>query len=159
MKQQSIAQIGLTFEDVYVSDMGVLKHIYEQHNMAKNITGKNFGVPFLLMKYDGLVIGFATILSGENGSAEYVVYSLPEYDILQGEEVFLAIGQRFEAEQMVQSQDQQQLQESIECMVNWLNLGVSNPTYTSSNRSSGNSFHHFREIVKRIWQEKFYTLR
>ncbi|OCA78959.1 hypothetical protein BBH99_06930 [Chryseobacterium contaminans] len=107
-------------EEVYISDMLVLKNLFLQIQKTGKVN-PDFGIPFLLAKKKSEVIAFASLVISENGGITFNIYN--KSDVQHSEKkCFISRAEHyFKNKNTPNFRNPEQLKNSIYRMVSWLN--------------------------------------
>ncbi|NIF07749.1 hypothetical protein F3J23_20180 [Chryseobacterium sp. Tr-659] len=111
----------LQYTEAYISDMGVLKNIFQQIQNCRKIN-QNFGLPFLLAKKDNEIIAFASLVMNEKKEISFKIYDKKGMPDTEKRSFISRIENYFKKNNTPNFRDPEQLKMSISRMVSWLNL-------------------------------------
>ncbi len=112
----------LQYAEVYISDIPSLKNIFLQvQNSSK--PSKEFGVPFLLVKKNSQILGFASLIINGKGEISFTIYGKNELSDSEKNNFNLRAERYFKQNNSGNFRNADQLKSSIERMTGWLNVG------------------------------------
>lgn len=114
-------QKHLQISEVYIRDMVELKKIFLQTSNAKTVTD-NFGIPFLMVKKNGNIIAFASLIINKKGQNDFIIYEKSDLNTEEKEKFIFQASRYFKRNNSGNYRDPLQLKSSIERMINWLNI-------------------------------------
>lgn len=113
-------QARLQYAEVYASDILELKNLFLQ-KFRLNMVNTNFGIPFLLIKKENRIVGFASLIINKNNQIDFEIYENPEVTINE-KEYFKTKAQSYcKRNDSENFKDPEELQYNIRRMVDWLN--------------------------------------
>lgn len=113
----------ILISEVYASDSLQLKAFFNesQGKSDDEPVTKSFGIPFLQFVKEDEIIGFASRIINEKNKVDYIVYQKPTSDLASEKERQIEVEKIFRAKQLSAFQDEKALENSINCLLNWLN--------------------------------------
>lgn len=121
MKAEGWHSNHLQWDEVYVSDMVVLKDIFLQKQNS-GILNEDFGLPFLLAKKAQDVVAFACLVINHLGKIDFILH---EVEDLNGEEKkkFQSYAEDYcRRNSSGNYHDPLQLKSTISRILNWINI-------------------------------------
>lgn len=113
-------QEQLQYAEVYISDMLVLKNIFLQSQNTGKVNW-HFGLPFLLAKKRDEVIAFASLIISENDGIAFTIYNKAGNPDSEKKNFIFRVENYFKQNRTSNFRNPEQLKNSIQRMVNWLN--------------------------------------
>jgi len=115
-------QQQLQYAEVYISDIPSLKNIFLQVQNSSKLT-KEFGVPFLLVKKNNQIVGFASLIMNGKEEVSFTVYGKNELSDSEKKNFNLRAERYFRQNNSGNFRNADQLKSSIERMTGWLSVG------------------------------------
>ncbi|MDM1554046.1 MULTISPECIES: hypothetical protein [Chryseobacterium] len=114
------SQEQLQYAEVYISDMWVLKKIFQQTQGTGKVN-QEFGMPFLLAKKKNEVIAFASLVANEKEVITFNIYHKEEIKEAEKNNFISKVERYFRKNNTSNFRNPEQLKNSIYKMVSWLN--------------------------------------
>lgn len=123
MKQTQSDKAILHIREVYASDMMLLQSFFNVlHNQPEHSPVSTvFGIPFLQIKEEEKLIGFASVIVDEKGKADYVLYPEHLTNDKEEEQWKKEVEKVFREKQLTVFKDKDAFQKGIVRLLNWLN--------------------------------------
>ena len=115
-------QHQLQYAEVYISDIPSLKNIFLQVQNSSKLT-KEFGLPFLLVKKNNQIVGFASLIMNGKGEISFTLYGKNELSDSEKKNFNLRAERYFKQNNSGNFRNADQLKSSIERMTGWLSVG------------------------------------
>ncbi|KMQ64032.1 hypothetical protein ACM40_04550 [Chryseobacterium sp. BLS98] len=112
----------LQYAEVYISDIPSLKNIFLQVQNSSKLS-KEFGVPFLLVKKNNQILGFASLIINGKGEISFTIHGKNELSDSEKKNFNLRAERYFKQNNSGNFRNADQLKSSIERMTGWLNVG------------------------------------
>ncbi|UUC47282.1 hypothetical protein [Flavobacterium cerinum] len=123
MKQTQSDKAILHIQEVYASDMTQLKSFFNvlQDQSQEMPVNETFGIPFLQIKEEEKLIGFASLILDENDKADYVLYPKNLTNDKDDQQWKEKVDNVFREKQLTFFKDKDAFQKGIMRLLNWLN--------------------------------------
>lgn len=112
----------LQYAEVYISDMPSLKNIFLQSQNSSKLN-QDFGIPFLLVKKENDILGFASLILNGSGKILFKIYGKNSLSDSEKKKLSLRAEHYFNQNNSENFRNAEQLKSSIGRMVSWLNIG------------------------------------
>lgn len=110
----------LHYAEVYASDIFELKNLFLQ-KFRLNTVNQNFGIPFLLIKKENKIVGFASLIINNKNQIDFEIYENSEVTINEKEDFKIKAENYCKRNNSGNFTDPEGLQYNILRMVDWLN--------------------------------------
>lgn len=112
---------NLQYQEVYISDMVLLKNIFLQKQNSK-IVNESFGLPFLVAKKANAIIAFACIVVNSFGKPDFIIHEVGDLNKEEKEAFEFFVEDYFKRNPSENYKNPQQLKSTINSIVNWINV-------------------------------------
>lgn len=112
---------NLHFDEVYISDLLILKEIFMQKKNVK-VINEDFGLPFLLAKKENVIMAFACLMVNDLNQVDFVIFEAKDLDTEEKEVFRMYAEDCFKKAASDNYRDPQQLKSTISRIINWINV-------------------------------------
>ncbi|ASK31181.1 hypothetical protein CEY12_14160 [Chryseobacterium sp. T16E-39] len=111
---------NLRYDEVYISDLRLLKQIFMQKKDSK-IVNEDFGLPFLLAKKKDLIIAFACLVICPDNKIDFMIYGSKDLNAEEQEDFRAYVEEHCKKNSSANYYDPEQLKSTISRLINWIN--------------------------------------
>jgi hypothetical protein len=112
---------NLRYEEVYISDMVLLKNIFLQKQNSTTVN-ESFGLPFLMVKKANVIIAFACLVVNKHGKPDFIIHEIADLNTEEKEGFRFFVEDYFKRNPSDNYRNPQQLKSTINSIVNWINV-------------------------------------
>lgn len=112
---------NLQYQEVYISDMVILKNIFLQKQNSMTVN-ESFGLPFLMVKKANAIIAFACLVVNKLGKPDFMIHEVVDLNAEEKGGFKFFVEDYFKRNPSDNYRNPQQLKSTISSIVNWINV-------------------------------------